>query len=94
MPIAGGKATRLTDHPAYDHSIAWSPDGKKIVFASDRNGHEDIYLLEPDDPEHPELTKAHKFKVKQLTNTPEAEIGALSPNGKRVAFIRAGKSGR
>ena len=27
-------------------------------------------LLEPDDPEHPELVKAHRFKVKQLTNTP------------------------
>ncbi len=92
MPLGGGKATRLTDHPAYDHSIAWAPDGKKILFASDRGGHEDLYLLEPDDPEHPELTKAHKFKVKQLTNTPEAKIGpSFSPDGKRVSFLRAGK---
>ena len=52
------------------------PDGKSILFLSDRTGHEDLYLLEPDDPEHPELTKAHKFKVKRLTSTPEAETGA------------------
>src|SRR5262245_25283172 len=32
MPIGGGKATRLTDHPANDHGIAWSPDSKKLIF--------------------------------------------------------------
>lgn len=92
MPLSGGKATRLTDHPAYDHGIAWSPDSKKIIFASDRGGHEDLYLLEPDDPEHPQLVKAHKFKTTRLTDTPEGEVGvSFAPNGKRVVFIRAGK---
>jgi tricorn protease len=92
MPITGGKATRLTDHPAYDHGIAWSPDSKKIIFTSDRGGQEDLYLLEPDDPESKELVQAHKFKVQQLTNTPEAEIGvSFAPNGLRVAFLRSGK---
>jgi tricorn protease len=89
---AKAKATRLTDHPAYDHAPAWSPDGKKILFASDRTGVEELYLLEPDDPEHPELTKAHKFKTTQLTKTPEEEAAAsFSPKGERIAFLRAGR---
>jgi tricorn protease len=92
MPVAGGKATRLTNSPANDHSVSWSPDGKKILFASDQDGFENLYLLEPDDPEHPELVKAHHFKYKQLTKTPEAEIAAsFSPDGKRIGFIRSGK---
>jgi tricorn protease len=92
VPVKGGKATRLTDSPAYDHNLAWSPDSSKIIFLSDRNGSEDVYLLEPDDPEHPQLAKARKFKVKQLTNTPEAEMGLnFSPDGKRISFLRAGK---
>jgi tricorn protease len=92
MPRAGGKARRLTNSPAFDHGVAWSPDSKKILFLSDRSGFEDIYLLEPDDPDHPELTSAHRFKVKQLTHTPEAEIGvSFSPDGSKVAFLRAGK---
>ena len=86
------KAVRLTDSPAYDHAPAWSPDGKKVLFASDRTGVEDLYLLEADDPEHPELTKAHKFKTTKLTNTPDEESGAsFAPKGERVAFLRAGK---
>ncbi len=92
MGREGGKAKRLTDHPGFDHGIAWAPDGKRILFLSDRGGHEDIYALEPDDPEHPDMVTAHKFKVKQLTDTPEAEVGiSFSPDGMRVAFVRAGK---
>ncbi len=92
MPRGGGKAKRLTDHPAYDHNVAWSPDSRKIIFLSDRGGQEDVYLLEQDDPEHPELTKAHRFKVKQLTNTPEEETGLnFSPDGRRISFLQGGK---
>jgi tricorn protease len=92
MPIAGGKAVRVTTTAHNHHGVTWSPDAKKLIFASDINGFEDLYLAEPDDPEHPQLVKAHKFKFKQLTNTPEAEEGAgFSPDGKRVAFLRGGK---
>jgi tricorn protease len=92
MPAGGGKATRLTDTPAVEHGVAWAPDGKSILFAADRNGHEDLYLLEQDDPEHKELTKAHRFKTKQLTDTPEGESAAsFSPDSKRIVFVRGGK---
>jgi len=88
----GGKATRLTDSPAFDHAPSFNPDGKSLLFLSDRSGHEDIYLLEADDPEHTEFTKAHKFKVKRLTDTPEAELGpTFSPKGDKIAFLRSGK---
>jgi tricorn protease len=88
----GGKGKRLTEHPAFDHGVAWSPDGKRLLFLSDRSGHEDIYSLEPDDPDHPTLIAAHKYKVKQLTNSPESESGVhFSPDGNHVTFVRAGK---
>jgi tricorn protease len=88
----GGKAVRLTESAAYDHSPAFSPDGKKLVFLSDRSGHEDIYLLESDDAEHPELLSAHKFRVRPLTQTAEAERAvSFSPRGDRIAFLRQGK---
>lgn len=41
----GGKAFRLTAHPAYDSQPQWSPDGKWIAFASTRNGNTDVFVM-------------------------------------------------
>src|SRR5262249_9961609 len=88
----GGKAKRLTDSPFYDHSPVWSPDARKLIFLSDRGGHEDIWMLESAEPENPLIVKAHSFKLTQLTKTPEAEQGInFSPDGKRISFLRDGK---
>src|SRR4029078_7067793 len=37
LPIAGGEATRITSGQGYDMQPAFSPDGRKLVFISDRN---------------------------------------------------------
>jgi len=90
--VGTGKTTRLTDSPADDTSPAWSPDGKKVVFLSDRSGRVDLYSLEADDPEHPEFVQALQFKTTPLTQTPDPEVGiSFSPDGKRIAFIRTGR---
>ncbi len=47
-PITGGKATRLTSGPAYDYAPRYSPDGKTVVFCSDRGGNMNLWLMEPD----------------------------------------------
>jgi TolB protein len=48
MNADGSDVTRLTDDPALDIGPAWSPDGTRIAFTSDRTGHSSIYLMKPD----------------------------------------------
>ncbi len=39
---------QLTFHPAADETPAWSPDGRFIAFASERDGRTQIYIVEAD----------------------------------------------
>jgi Tol biopolymer transport system component len=45
IPIAGGTATRLTHGIAHDMQPRFSPDGKQIVFVSDRSGDDNLWLI-------------------------------------------------
>ena len=46
VPANGGKATQLTTNAAHDTHPIWSPDSKKIAFASNRQGSMDIYIID------------------------------------------------
>lgn len=48
VPAVGGMATRLTVNPAIDEAPVWTPDGRSIVFASNRTGNSDVYVMAAD----------------------------------------------
>ena len=39
VPAAGGELKRLTSHPGTDVAVAWSPDGKRVLFRSSREAY-------------------------------------------------------
>jgi Tol biopolymer transport system component len=74
--LEGTILRRLTNSPGYDAEGAFSPDGKKIAFCSDRDGDPDIYIMNADGSD-----------VRQLTNAPGYDGGPfISPDGKWVVF--------
>ncbi|MGO4551294.1 prolyl oligopeptidase family serine peptidase [Lysobacter sp. 2RAF19] len=81
VDYASGKRTRLTDTPKKDESRPqWTPDGKSIVFLSDRGDEEaktQVWWM-----------PAKGGEAKRLTRFGE-DISdfVLSPDGKRIAFI-------
>ena len=74
----GSNVTNLTNNPAYDASPKWSPDGKKIVFSSNRDDPKsEIYVMNADGS-----------GVTRLTNSPEEDGGPTwSPDGNKIAFV-------
>jgi len=74
-----GKLRRLTDAKGYDAEGSYSPDGKRIVFCSNRSGEKnfELYIMDADGK-----------NVRKLTNAPGCYNGGpfFSPDGKRVIF--------
>src|SRR5687767_5483597 len=57
VPITGGKATRITDGMAMDVQPRWSPDGRQIVFVSDRDGSDDVWVIDANGRNPRQITK-------------------------------------
>ncbi len=76
---AGGPAVRLSDVPALDYNPTFSPDGRWLVFCSERRGGPDLYALDLHDRARgPSL----------LTNSDALEDAPVfSPDGKRLLFV-------
>ena len=64
MDIDGKNQRRLTNNPNSDWFPSWSPDGKRIAFASDRDGNfnYEIYVMDTDGGNPQKLT-AHTLCV-------------------------------
>ncbi|MCR4765849.1 MAG: peptidase S41 [Bacteroidaceae bacterium] len=72
----GGTAVQLTTQDSYECNPIWSPDGKQIAFASDRNGNLDIYVM-----------SSEGGSAKCLTTNSAAETPwTFSHDGKYVLF--------
>lgn len=76
VPAQGGVATQLTTQASYEANPVWSPDGKQIAFASDRNGNLDIFVMSADGG-----------AARRLTYHSASEIpSTFTPDGKFVLF--------
>jgi Tol biopolymer transport system component len=62
-----------------DDGYAWSPDGRKLAFMSDRAGNFEIYLVNADGSEERRLTRAPEFDG----------VSSWSPDGSKIAFVRS-----
>ncbi len=74
--VDGSHLKRLTYSKGYDAECSYSPDGKEIVFCSDRGGNPNLYIMDADG--------SH---VRQLTHATGYNGGPFfSPDGKRVIY--------
>ena len=58
MAVGGSDPVNLTHHPARDVLAETSPDGRHIVFASDRSGDREIWMMNADGSNPVRLTRS------------------------------------
>jgi serine/threonine protein kinase/Tol biopolymer transport system component len=46
MDLDGGSEITLIEHPANDQLCGWTPDGRRVIFASDRSSKRDLWMIE------------------------------------------------
>jgi Tol biopolymer transport system component len=74
--VDGTDYRRLTDDAFRDRGPAWSPDGTRIAFYSDRSGAYDMWTIRPDGSGLAQLTQGPRI----------AGFPVWSPEGAHVAF--------
>ncbi len=47
VAVGGGEPRRLTYENADDAAPAWSPDGRHLAFVSNRDGRDQLYVIDP-----------------------------------------------
>jgi imidazolonepropionase-like amidohydrolase/Tol biopolymer transport system component len=72
MPSAGGTAELLSGGASWEVQPRFSPDGKLIAFTSDRDGGDNIWVMDSDGRDRRQVTK----ETSRLLNTP-----TWSPDG-------------
>ncbi len=76
MNADGSGQTRLTDNQGADCTPAWSPDGRRIIYACERSANYDLCVINADGTDLTYLTES----------TVDEVYPAWSPDGTRIAF--------
>ena len=71
MPISGGTPTRIAEGLAWEIQPRFSPDGSRIAFTSDRNGADNIWVMNADGSDKRRVTKEDFRLLNQPTWSPD-----------------------
>jgi tricorn protease len=74
----GVQPKRLTWHPAADTAIGWTPDGKRVIFASPREAYADLDRL---------YSVPAEGGVAEVLPMWRAEDGSFSADATRIAYV-------
>lgn len=93
IPSTGGKATQVTSGMAFDTHPRYSPDGKRILFTSDRSGSENLWYIDLEKKDTVQLTKESNQNFPSAAWTPDGEYIVFSKGRINVQLFMIHKNG-
>jgi Tol biopolymer transport system component/C-terminal processing protease CtpA/Prc len=86
--VKEGTTRRITNTPEQERSASFSPDGRSIIYASERDSSWNIYVTKLTRPNEHQFFNATVLKEDPLIATPAEEFQPVwSPDGKEVAYL-------
>lgn len=87
--VEGGVGKRITNTPWQERSVSFSPDGRSLVYAAEKNNNWNIYRTSIVRKEEPYFYAATVLKEEPLVATAAEEFQPeFSPDGKEVAYLQ------
>ena len=91
MPITGGIATLILGGPAYEQQPRFSPDGKRIAFASDRDGLMNVWTTDVSGKDLRQITKEREREVSNPAWTPDGQYLVARKHFRNTRSLGAGE---
>ena len=87
--VEGGVGKRITNTPWQERSVSFSPDGRTLVYAAEKDNNWNVYTTSIVRKEEPYFYAATVLKEEPLVATAAEEFQPeFSPDGKEVAFLQ------
>jgi tricorn protease len=86
--VDGSMTKRITNTSENERFVKWTPDGKHVVYSSEREGRWQIFQSKKVRDEEPFFYAATLFEEEELvSNNLDNYLPEFSPDGKKLAFI-------
>jgi Tol biopolymer transport system component/C-terminal processing protease CtpA/Prc len=86
--VKHGDTKRVTNTPEQERSVSFHPNGRGLLYASERNGSWNLYRTDLTDDDEPYFFLSTAFEEKPVLETElETFQPHYSPDGKEVAFL-------
>ena len=91
LPITGGTATLILGGPAYEMQPRFSPDGKRIAFASDRDGLTNVWTMDLNGKDLRQVSKEKEREVSNPAWTPDGQYLVNRKHFRNTRSVGAGE---